>query len=331
MSVFKEIIKKYFRGQYNQKTIRYFASWLDDKENQELKDEALRELWDNTKTEADESTLVSFQKFRENNMVVQRPQKKVLNALLTKKWVSAAAILLLPLLSAAITYSIIQSNSITKNQTVEFVEYVVPNGEIRNIHLPDSSHITLNAGSILILPKDFAKNERTVYLSGEAYFEVFHDKERPFRVKTSDIDIEVLGTTFNVTSYHMDKLSSTILKEGKVKVYVKEEQTEHILSPGEQIRYDRHTKTAMLVSETQDAFAWLDGNLSISKASIEEIVENIERKYGVNVYLSSMKFREEKITMNLVNNENLEECMDILYQIVPNLEYRIENKNVFIY
>lgn len=332
MSIVKKIVEKYFHNKYDQKVIRDITFWLNNSEHEELKDEALRNIWDNLHAEPDESTLNSFRTFEQTNMVSSiAVETKRRRFSLRQRIIKVASILLLPILSATITYYLIKGNETVVDQSTEFVEYVVPNGEVRSIHLPDSSFIKLNAGSILILPKDFSSNERTVYLSGEAYFDVTHDKNRPFRVKTSDIDIEVLGTTFNVSSYQTNILSSASLKEGKLKVFVKDEGENYFLTSGEQVLYDRQTKNSELYSDTLDAFAWLDGNLCISKASIDELIPIIERKYGVNVYLSSSKFKNEKITMNLVNNENLVQCMDILSQVIRNLEYKIEDNNVFIY
>lgn len=331
MSIFRKIVQKYFGSKYDRDIVRDFAFWLNEKENEDLKDEALRDAWDNLQTEADDSTLSSFQTFEQTNMLdgsIETGRKKIT---LVRTIARIASILLLPILSATITYYMIKSDEIIVDRSTDLVEYVVPNGETRSIYLPDSSFVKLNSGSILFLPKVFSEHERTVYLSGEAYFDVAHDKARPFRVKTSDIDIEVLGTIFNISSYQTNLYSSASLKEGKLKVHVKKGTESHLLSPGEQVRYDKQTMSTVLSTEIQDTYAWLEGNLCISKASINELTELIERKYGVNVYLSSTKFKKEKITMNLINNENLEECMNILYQIVPDLQYKIEEKNVFIY
>lgn len=330
MSIIKKIIRSYFQGEYDQKTIRDFSSWLLDSDNEDVKDETLHEIWDEMKINSDDSTSTSFYKFRENNMIDQKPK---INKSIYLRFIKIASIILLPVLSASITFYYVKNTNVSiETSNVEMVEYFASNGEMKDFILPDSSTVKLNAGSLLILPKEFSSHERAVYLAGEAFFDITHNGKKPFKVKTTDIDIEVLGTTFNVSSYKDNRLATTTLSKGKVRVYVKESQEEYVLKPGEQVQYDRQEHISTLnITATDDALAWIKGDLVVSKATIKELANIIERKYGVNVYLSSTKFKNEKITMNLVNDEDLSQCMSILSQIVRNLQYKIEEDNVFIY
>ena len=99
---------------------------------------------------------------------------------------------------------------------VNMTEYSTSNGEIRRVTLPDSSKVILNAGSVLICPERFGAGGREVYLSGEAVFDVTGDTGRAFVVKTSNLNVKVHGTRFNVSAYSDSRLVSATLCRGSI-------------------------------------------------------------------------------------------------------------------
>jgi len=105
-----------------------------------------------------------------------------------------------------------------EEKELQYNRLVVPYGRKSTITLSDGSVVWLNSGSYLIYPQEFSRKKREVYLAGEAYFEVTENTDKPFIVTTDDIEIEVLGTTFNVNSYPENKDVETVLVEGSVKV-----------------------------------------------------------------------------------------------------------------
>jgi ferric-dicitrate binding protein FerR (iron transport regulator) len=192
--------------------------------------------------------------------------------------------------------------------------------------------VQLNAGSILVYPQQFGKT-RNVYLNGEAYFAVVHNEQQPFIVKTMDMEIEVLGTVFDLSSYIDSENSSVTLQLGKVNVRFKNQALEPvILSPNEQVTYNRashsvHKQTVNCDNE----LAWTKGNLIIQSRSIEEIAKMVERKYNLKVYTNFNRYKNEKITMKFMNDETITDVMDVLQGLVPNLQYKIENDQLYIY
>jgi ferric-dicitrate binding protein FerR (iron transport regulator) len=218
-------------------------------------------------------------------------------------------------------------------EDVKLVEYIVPNGEIRNIVLPDSSHIRLNAGSILIYPQRFIGKTRTVYLNGEAYFNVARNETQPFIVNTTDMEVEVLGTVFNVHSYTDSKNSSATLESGKVNVRFKNTIHQAVtLVPNERVSFDRNS--GFIEKQTvkvENVVAWTNGYVVLQSTTIEEIAKIIERRYGVSVYLNSHKYRNERITMKLDGVDGVVEFMNVLRHLIPGFRYKLENDKLYIY
>ena len=132
-------------------------------------------------------------------------------------WIKYAAVIALMLLTGAATFFV--TDRLQPVRHVEMAELFVPYGESRQVILPDGSQVWVDAGSLLVYPKDFTDTEtRTVYLTGEASFTVRKNTEKPFIVKTTYLDVQALGTVFTVASYPADSCTSTILEEGSVKV-----------------------------------------------------------------------------------------------------------------
>lgn len=332
MSIIRKVIQEYLKNAYNKTITSEFISWINRKDHTDEKDKALFEFWNELNTKANESTIRSFNTFKTNNLIANNLSTNAKRKQFIIRFSRIAIILLLPVISVLITLFIVNESDKLKVDDIKFVECIVPNGETRTIILPDSSVAKLNSGTIIIYPEQFKHQNRDIYLNGEAFFTVKHDSEKPFLVRSTDIDIEVLGTVFNVSSYTSDQISSTTLESGKIKIYLKNKGESLILNPDEQITYNRQTHVAEVKKiNAIDATSWTTGNFYIESSSIERLAKAIERKYGVDVYLSSSKFKDEKITMRFMNNENLNECMDILQQIVPGLKYEIDANKVFIY
>jgi ferric-dicitrate binding protein FerR (iron transport regulator) len=175
---------------------------------------------------------------------------------------------------------------------------------------------------------------RTVYLNGEACFTVSREVDRPFIVRTTDMDIEVLGTVFNVSSYADSEQALATLKSGCVSVRLKNDASTSVtLEPHEQISYNRISGEVKVIRQVnmENVFAWKDGHLLIQSMSISEVAKAIERRYGVSVYISTDKYEKERITAKLIHGETVRDFLAILQQLVPNLKYKMDNHKIYIY
>lgn len=328
----REIVQQYFDNDYPARIGKEFLMWLKSPAHEKEKDRAMNELWNQLNIGADPTTEASFERLMirvQASATAAIPPRRKLFSL--RKLSRIAAILILPLLSAAITYLVMKSPE-SSVEDMNLVECIVPQGEIRTITLPDSSVVTINSGSILLYPGRFS-GQREIYLNGEAYFTVTKNKDIPFIVKTTDMEVEVLGTVFNVSSYSDSDNSSTTLESGKVNVRVKNSgDMSYILQANEQLTYDRITGlTEKNTVNVGNAIAWISGNLVIRSLPIDEVAKLIERKYGVDVFLNSSNFKDELITMKITDNEDITEFMQILQLLVPQLKYRLQGNDLFIY
>ncbi len=204
------------------------------------------------------------------------------------------------------------NKSVEANEKLVYNELIVPYGKLFDIELSDGTLIKLNAGTSIKYPVKFLKGlERKVFLKGEAYFEVAKDKEHPFIVNANDINVEVLGTEFNMSYYPEDEDISTVLVEGSVKLFeetaLSKSKSETILKPGHKAAWHKNNKKmAVDKVDTQLYTAWKDGILLFKRSPYDNIIKKLERHYDVTienhypllatqVYTATFRSQEETI------------------------------------
>lgn len=154
--------------------------------------------------------------------------------------------------------------------------------QVIDITLADGSRVWLNAGSQITYPVAFAGNERKVAMKGEAYFEVAHDASKPFYVSKDAMQVQVLGTHFNVNAYDDDKNAQVTLLEGSVKVKA---ENSVVLKPGEQaVLSGAHSPFTIDHSpDLEQVMAWKNGLFEFNETDIQTVMKQIERWYDVQV------------------------------------------------
>lgn len=155
-------------------------------------------------------------------------------------------------------------------------------GEQYQVILPDGSHVWLNAASTLKYPVVFTGKERLVELTGEAYFEVSHNKAMPFKVKTRQQQVEVLGTHFNINAYPDEKTTATTLLEGSVKVTSASTNQKMIIKPGQQSAVNGDAMNVQEV-DIDEAVAWKNGYFLFNDENLASIMKKVSRWYNVEV------------------------------------------------
>ncbi len=157
-----------------------------------------------------------------------------------------------------------------------------PRGGEYSIILPDNSKVWLNAESSIRFPVSFTGTERKVEITGEVYFEVARDINKPFRVSTGNITVEVLGTSFNIRAYSDETTVTTTLVEGSVEIATA--GTSRSLVPGQQARSDNSGVLAVEDGvDVDEIIAWKNGIFLFNSENIEEIMKQIGRWYDVKV------------------------------------------------
>ena len=205
------------------------------------------------------------------------------------------------------------------------------NGETRDIVLPDGTTVHLNAGSVIIYPDKFSSSLRSVYLSGEAVFEVTHSDESPFVVTTSDLEISVHGTVFNVNSYPESATAAATLCEGSISARVKGGAEDILLVPNQRLSLRRENGQASVsaVNASEDT-AWMRGDMCFRSESIHTILKAIERKYGINAYVTSGKYDSVLLTAKFIHGESLDKMLQSICRLVPGMRYEIVSGSVYI-
>lgn len=243
---------------------------------------------------------------------------------------AAAMLIFVPWITLKLNDSIADKQAAVA-ESPKLCEVSTHNGETREIILPDNSRITLNAGSVLIYPEKFSSTERTVFLSGEAIFEVTHNETLPFMVNTADLTIQVHGTIFNVNAYPEASGTSATLCEGSISATLKGSGESILMVPNERLDYDRQTgKSSILRVNSAEDIAWKSGDMCFRSENIHTIVKAIERKYGINTYITSGKYDDMILTAKFIQGESMEQMLGAICKLVPGMKYSIENGCIYI-
>lgn len=321
------LISKFFGNDLPEAVQHAFGKWFVGGAHQQEKEEAMQVLWEEVSTQANERTLEELNKIHDR---IRKNSHPVAQRTLHRLLIRVAAILLLPLIGAASAYFVMQHQPEVLEP--EWAECFVPNGEKKQITLSDGSEVWLNSGSLLVYSAKFEGSRRSIYLNGEASFKVAKDPEKPFIVKTGHMEIEALGTVFNVEAYSDSELTIATLEEGKVRVDTDLAKGEPIiLHPDEQVVYNSQLKTvSKTVVDAGRVLQWKHGYLTFQGASFDYIVKTIERKYDVTINYETGKFAGRSFTMKFRPDEGLIQVLDILKEMVNGLNYRMKGNIIYI-
>lgn len=248
-----------------------------------------------------------WQTVRQKTVVLNEPRTKFK---LSGFHYAAAAVLLI----AVSFFYLFSSNKITIDAV-----------NTRIVQLPEQTTVTLNSGSTLIYSSFLGWGNRTVNLTGEAYFEVTHTG-KPFIVNTKNAQITVLGTKFNVNTSTVNGLPKTVvfLKEGKVSFAPKNEQEEAvILQPGELsvISEEQPLPLQPKMADQTKALDWLQKRLSFIDQPIAAIFEMLENRYDVQIEVKVKEALKQSLTIYISNPQSIEQTLGDICQ-AAGLKYK---------
>ncbi|MGV8096678.1 MAG: FecR family protein [Mangrovibacterium sp.] len=214
-------------------------------------------------------------------------------------------------------------------------EVIVPFGKRSQLVLEDGTKVWLNAGSRLAFPTRFDRQSRVIYLEGEAYFEVVHHEKQPFLVNVNDVEVRVLGTSFNVSAYSADALIETVLLEGKVAIresgslgFLKKEI---VLNPNQKAVYNKEQKTTRIMDlpNADISIDWVKGWFSFSQRSLVDVLMQLQRYYNVKFEYDPGFISNELITGKLDLKDSLDDILLFLSDLAK-VEFRINDHTVFV-
>ncbi len=210
----------------------------------------------------------------------------------------------------------------------------VPYGKRFDVILTDGTHVFMNSGTSLRYPVRFLKGfDRAVFLTGEAYFDVAKDREHPFTVHADELDIEVLGTKFNVSHYPEDTNINTVLVEGSVELHTKKGEGRNgegtLLKPGFKAEWRKAGNDITIENIDAEIYtAWVQGKLVFRNTPFRKIRQAVERKYNVTI-----KNRNEDLDEQLFDAtfdiETIEEVLESFSKSYA-IYYKIDNNIVII-
>ncbi len=201
---------------------------------------------------------------------------------------------------------------------------VVPVANFLNLTLSDGTKVWVNASSKLMFPNRFSKDKRQIKLEGEAYFQVAKDVSRPFVVETVGGDVEVLGTSFNISAY--DDSAITTLEEGEVRV--SKGDLEEVLHPGMKAQM-LGSRIDVRQADVQKELAWKNNSFYFKGDNIVTIAKQLQNWYDLEISFSKGVSLSQTYTGEISRSSNLTEVLKML-EFVSDLDFKIDNNKLLI-
>lgn len=314
-----KIIRQFLGNRFSKETEEKVQRWIIEEGHSPEKEKASLEYWDTLDVKPDTATYQALKRVNQRTGFADRKTTIPLRRRLLR---IAAVVIPALVLAGGIYYF---------SQQEQMIQVVTAYGETKQIMLPDSSEVWLNSGSTFQYPSTFKKGTRHVSLEGEAYFSVKKDVSKPFIVSTNQLSVKVLGTEFNVKAYLDDNKTIATLNTGKIEVNTVSDQS-RILKPNEQLTYNN--KTAHIdIAEVQanDISAWTNGQLFFTDASFTEILQTLERRFGVSFETSpNIGGSEQGYTVKFLKDDNLEQMLNVLEDVVGGFSYQKDGNKIKI-
>lgn len=216
------------------------------------------------------------------------------------------------------------------NEKVSINSIIIPKGGEYNLTLSDGTKIWLNSNSKLKYPTRFTGKQRIVELEGEAYFDVSKNKDFPFVVKMNDIQIKVLGTSFNVNAYSDEDEIITTLVEGKVEVSDLLREQKEILTPNDQYCINIHNGNYRKTIVDTDIFtAWKDGRFVFNNEKLEDIMVRLSRWYNVEIFFQNNESKSIRFSGDLARYDDFNSILEMI-EMTDKVKFTIKNRNVLV-
>lgn len=191
----------------------------------------------------------------------------------------------------------------------------VPFGKLSKINLADGTVVHLNSGSSFVYPSLFDEKKREVYIEGEAFFEVRKSETQPFIVKTPFKTLEVLGTSFNVSTDKESQAFEAVLVTGKIAVNGEKGKIE--IAPSQLYRYTDQTKQESVeVVDVYPYIAWIDRLMILKHDPLEKVLRKLEKVYNVKISISEPSLFSHTLSGDLNLKDSAEETMTVIMQML---------------
>ena len=315
---YTDLISRYFSGELAGGELKILSDWLRaDSANRDLFRE-YQSTWHllaksgiDSAIKLDEEWEILQNRIERGSSGSEIPQKRIAAEMAEKNgffvfrnlWKAAAVIIVLVASSLMLYFFFAKPNDIVLTARA---------GNMM-IRLPDGSEVALNLGSTITYPEKFTGNKRRIEISGEAYFNVKHDKTKPFVISSGDARVEVLGTSFNVNTRAASGNIEVVLTTGKVAVYFKEHKAEKvILAPGEKAEIEKSGQKILKSANSDPNYmAWKTKKLVFENTTLEAIVATLNNVYHSNIKRPDTELANCRVTVTF-NNQPISAVLNVL-------------------
>lgn len=324
----EELLVKYISGQANQDETEAVLGWAKVSEEREQEIIRLKNIWIITGLDQDvNSFMMRSEVDRIMQIIFKENLAKQRKKHLIKILAYAAGFLIIVGLS---TYSGFYLSQKVTNTNHAYTEIYVPKGERTSVLLPDGSKVQLNSDSRLRFESTLSTlGKRKVSLSGEAYFEVKPDSVHPFIVETPSYNIEVLGTSFDVSCYPNDSLITTFLQQGKVKISKHNSKPVYLI-PSELYCYNTSTSESSKKKVEDFRYAdWTKGRFTIAGETIGDLAKKLERRFNIKVVFGDAEAKNH-IYSGSIKDEDLNTMLEAL-TYASTIKYEHKGDTIVLY
>lgn len=350
------IIHSYLEGTANQDELLTLLNWIKlSQENVSYFNQLCR-IWENSTNIAntENEAELALNKLNERIKLFNKEESNISEIEISNRFliIRAAAVILVLLGVSAFFYFALKT---TQKDAPSYITAIAPNSQKSQLILADGTKVWLNSGTTLKYKSDYGKENRQIYLDGEAYFEVAKNPSKPFLVYASNIIVRAIGTSFNVKCYAEDNTIETTLIEGKVQVSKKEVNASNdivFLMPHQRAIYNRFDNK-LVIAATQEqkiekateeiadmdylqprtlesVISWRNEELIFENEPFEELTKRLERWYNIDITVLDPEINlKNRYTGKFVNNESLEQVLKIISRTTP-IMYKIQNRNQVI-
>ncbi|MEM8965244.1 MAG: FecR domain-containing protein [Bacteroidota bacterium] len=308
-----ELLEKYYQGLCTEEEQKQVETWLTSEE---------------PKSPHEEKYLItSWQKIRYKTKLEQSPASARKRSLYGRLLGVAASVILLLSVSIFFYRDIVEE---TNDPTeVSYRTVATERGQKRTVNLPDGSTVRLNYETEIRIPEKFEDNERVVYLTGHAYFEVARDPEKPFIIYTENTKTKVLGTSFDINTKEKGE-TEIIVTRGKVAFSEKGQEVNQVmLTVNDRAVLSADKSISISEVYANRLTAWIDNRLVFDDVSLEKIIDILEPWYDVEINVENESLLQERFTYSY-ENPSIKKLMDSMSGMAG-FEYQLKGKVVIIY
>lgn len=325
-----DLILKYLQGDVSDDEKQMILAWLKEGEDHKKYFAEIRDIWLKTgqlPVMRPGYTQEAFQRFMAEVNVLSQKQQQIQIHYLMKIAVSVAILIVCSLGG----YYIGKNNMFGAFQPEQIVMNQVIMGKDSKgfITLPDGTVAWLNANSKLVYPERFESDNRRVRLDGEGYFEVVKNEKAPFLVETNGMEVNVLGTHFNVENYAYKRFAETTLLSGKVEIYLPATKQRFMLKPNQQVSCNPRTGAYQVKDvDGSDYIIWIGEKLVCTNEPLSVVLHKIKHWYGLDIVCKGKVPLNQRLSLT-IRKESPEEIFKLLALISP-ITYTIKVDQIIV-